>query len=94
MVIRIAKKEWKEQLREKRFLAAGLLMVLLFGAALISSKAYYEKEQDLRLHAQQGIEENSLWNIPVQTGITAGADRSWCEPLCGNSLFCGGTRQK
>lgn len=58
MVIRIAKKEWKEQLREKRFLAAGLLMALLFAAALISSKAYYEKEQDLRLQAQQGIEEN------------------------------------
>jgi len=60
MVIRIAKKEWKEQLREKRFLAAGLLMVLLFMVALISSKAYYEKEQDLRLQAQQGIEENWL----------------------------------
>lgn len=58
MVIRIAKKEWKDQVREKRFLAAGVLMVLLFGAALISSKAYYEKEQDLRMHAQQGIEEN------------------------------------
>ncbi len=58
MILRIAKKEWKEQLREKRFLAAGLLILLLFGTALFSSKAYYEKEQDLRMHAQQGVEEN------------------------------------
>ena len=58
MVKQIAKKEWKEQLREKRFLAAGLIMVLLFGSALLSSKAYYEKEQDLRLQAQVGIDEN------------------------------------
>jgi len=36
MVKQIAKKEWKEQLREKRFLAAGLIMVLLFGSALLS----------------------------------------------------------
>src|SRR6056297_2378367 len=58
MVKQIAKKEWKEQLREKRFLAAGLIMVLLFGSALLSSKAYYVKEQDLRLQAQVGIDEN------------------------------------
>jgi len=60
MVRRIAEKEWKEQLREKRYLAAGILMGLLFITALISSKAYYENEQHLRLHAQQGIEENWL----------------------------------
>lgn len=60
MIKKIAQKEWKEQVREKSFLASAIILVILFLTALFSSRAFYEKEQELRNHAQAGIEENWL----------------------------------
>ena len=60
MIRKIAQKEWKEQVREKRLHTAGALLILLFITALFTSKAYYEHQQELRAQASEGIEENWL----------------------------------